>query len=355
MLAPLVLAAHLVQGTQLAPVDVQQPDAPVTWVFEWRAPPSCPTRDEVVAEIRSYVAEAEAPAQAAARAKLRVEVEVTPVPRAEAWRAELRLSGGDGNSTRSFDAPDCASLARAVALVSAVTLDPVLVAGTLEREAAKLAAPTTEPEPEPEPPPATTEAANTTAPDLLPSSLGESASVRAEPPEPTRALGVVIGLGGGGGYGPLNRGSASLGAEIGVEGPRWRALVVGGWLPPITARLPDERGGRLSGWWMGARGCFVARIERAELGFPTCAGIEAGQLLARGVAPTTNIQSGIQPWVATQLGQGLRWRLRGPLALSLDASLLVPLIRARFLIGDTVLASVSPAGFRALVGFELRV
>src|SRR5690606_24144102 len=108
-------------------------------------------------------------------------------------------------------------------------------------------------------------------------------------------------------------------------------------------------------WSVGAVGCGVPLVvePRAETGrasstweLPLCAGVEAGEVLARprGLA---DARGGREPWVAAIAGPRLAWSPRPIFALVVAVEVVVPLLRPAFAVesyGDV--ARVGPAGGR---------
>ncbi|MFO7565137.1 MAG: hypothetical protein R6X02_20995 [Enhygromyxa sp.] len=328
---------------------IQRPGDPVVWAFEWEAPPECPSRAEVIDGIRGYLPLLDDPPASPSRAELRVIVSVAA--KGPSWTATVRMSGRNGASERRFSAPACVELGDAVALISAVVLDPVLVAREVSARAeaaaraetstqAELIAAPIEPPPAPPPQPESSDFNF----DLV---LSEA---EAEPAPRIVTLG--LGIHGTGAWGPTATGFGGLAGSFAVFADRWRWLLEGGWSIPRTLALDDGRRGQVQAWRIGTRGCVVPRVGVLEL--PSCAGAELGQVFARGLAPTTNTASASQLWAAAVLGQGLQWPVLPRLALSVEATVLVSLVRGSFLIGDQVFASITPLGFRAALGLETR-
>jgi hypothetical protein len=322
-------------------VEVQRPGEPVLWAFDWNAPASCPTRADVVARIRSYLPTIEEPPLEVPRARLRLEASVEAI--ADTWTIQLHTSGEQGSTERSFSAATCEELADAVALVAAVSLDPVIVARELTRAQSIVAAdPPPEPEPEPEPEAEPALESSTVLPQPTPDTVEE--------PTP-RNFQIGLRMFGGGGYGPTTTGYAALGAGASLFGRLWRwSLDGGGWLPR-TLRS-DQAAGRFSGWWLGTRGCVVP--SRRSIEVPICAGVEFGQVRAIGLAPALNPRAAGYPWIAASLGAGVTWVIVERVALVVDASLLVPFVSGEFQVGGQSLEQLVPAGGRATLGLELR-
>ena len=141
-----------------------------------------------------------------------------------------------------------------------------------------------------------------------------------------------------------------------VFAERWRWQLDAGYLTPRVLSLADGRRGRVQGWWLGTRGCVVPRLGqgRRPVELPLCPGVEAGQLFARGIAPTRNSSSRRQPWAAVVVGQGLRWPVVEHLALTADLAITIGLTRGAFAIGDQALTRHAPVGARGSLGVEAR-
>ncbi|KIG14100.1 hypothetical protein DB30_07096 [Enhygromyxa salina] len=331
-------------------VPVQRPGDPVTWVFEWRAPPACPGREQLIARIHEYLPQLEDPPEQAAHAMLRISAEV--VVAGDTWQANVRVSGRDGDQARSFSAPSCTELADASALIAAVALDPVLaarsVALTLEPAPTSPPDPTPEPDPDPDPEPQRPRP-EPPAGDSVPT----TSIVISEPPPPPRNFQIGLRLQGHASYGPTTTGYAGIGGGLALFDGLWRWQLEGGWWTPRRVNLSDGRAGRFQAWWVGTRGCVVPSAGALE--FPLCPGVEAGQVIGEGIEPTTNRSKARYAWVAGVLGQGLNWVITDRVALSTEATLLVPFTRGQFSIDEQALQAITPVGVRAMFGLEVRI
>lgn len=325
----------------LEPPSIQRPGDPAVWAFEWVAPPECPSRAEVIDGVRGYLPALAEPPPSPSRADLRVSVSVAA--EGSGWAAIVRMSGREGASERRFSAPLCAELADATALITAVALDPVLVA----REIASRAEPDSPPQivaPLDEPPPAKP---------ATPEPIDHTPRIVDDDPGPSpRNVDLGLGVFATGAWGPTTTGYGGVAGSFAVFARRWRWQLEGGWSFPRTLALDDGRRGRVHAWRLGTHGCLVTPVRVIEL--PTCAGIEAGSVLARGLAPTTNSTDASQPWAAVVIGQGLRWPFSSHLALAIDIALPIALVRGRFVIGEQTFVSLTPIGVRGALGLEAR-
>jgi len=295
---------------------------------------------------------------------LRVRVEIDG-GEGSAWTARLRFSGPRGEDLREFGASSCALLSEAVALVIAVSVDPVAVAqrvtllgsegGLAEAE---VEAPSAQ---EPEPrvvPAADPEHTDPEQADLehiesehaVPRARARAAPGRADGGAPRSNLPTHLGLAalGGGGRGPLDLARAYTGVELSVFQAQWRWTARGLWLPPRT-----RASARYDGFALATRGCWTP--GRGPLAIPLCGGLELARVRGQGVTGTPNPRVSTLTSVAVVVGPGLRWGVHPNVALVLDLELSFNLARGGFRVDERVVAQFSVAGLRALAGVELRL
>jgi hypothetical protein len=302
-----------------------------------------------IGEVREIgeMAEAETPAL--------VTVHVTIDRRADLqWTVGLQLDGPQGREHRTFVAESCAVAIDATALVLAVAVDPVEVAVWFEREQQPDAPSTPESDPlDSSYPPALaplTELAETqerdsAQPELM---LGSSSSTRAD----NRWRGrLAVAFLGGGGYGPLLAGSATLMGRLALIGSGWRWDLRGAWLLPLRPALGDRGRARVDGFLVGTRGCGLLSAGPVE--FPLCAGLEAGAVRARALDPIQNPETASQPYLGLLLGPGLSWAPINRLALGLEVEALIPLVFGGFALDGLPVLDNIPVGVRALASVEV--
>lgn len=338
-----------------------------TVAIEWRAPTSCPQREDIAAGVAALLPEITI-AEPGAPTSLLVDGRID-LDGSERWAVTLRFEGERGVDERTFSGSDCATLGEAAVLVIAVTVDPLATAETIDLDAAPhqptpepRPEPRPEPEPEPEPPPEPEPLPQpepkpkpepSPDPDSSPpvrAAISRSGDARGSPDSVRASLGAL----GGFGYGPLTLGQGALGFDVGALGPHWRASARALWLPPRTQSTAGAQA-RYDGFAGSLRGCGVPTIAGASLEFPVCLGVEAGFVRGRGSGATPNARSSLAPYVGALVTGGLRWALRPRVAISVDADLLVPLVRGGFTIGGGVVQEFSPVGVRGLAGLEIRL
>lgn len=248
-----------------------------TVALQWRAPPGCPDGARVRDEIRSFVATG-----AQTGTLDRVDVEAQVVREGDRYVLELDLKLPTGAMHKRIEADKCEVLASAAALVMAVMLDPKAVVETVEE--AK------QPVPTPAPPPA-----------VAPKPIA--------PPPPvdrTRRVQALVRIFGMGSFGAMPRFGGALGGSIGARIGRARVEAVAlGEIPQRRSHATQpSAGARIDLWTLGARGCFAPNVKRVE--FPLCAGIEAGQLRARGYGLSV-ARKATAPWLAFPFGAMVMW------------------------------------------------
>jgi hypothetical protein len=334
------------------------PAPPAEPRLEWVAPPSCPDAARGGEHLVRFLG------GRALSAPARVEL------RAGAT-GHVALVTVDG-ATRTLHASDCETLARAAALVVAVSLDPVTAAeAVLGREAQ--GEPLLVPAPAPAPgvagegqagPPVGEDAAPAparaspppTRPRRAPGApRGADMPPRTGPSMTAARDGHALGLGGGVALAlvPALTGALRLGYAYDRGALRVQADVT--YATPRRVTYPAEPGvgGRFQSVALGGRACFAASAPRVVV--PLCGGVEGGPIFGRGRG-VTNPRSPVGAWVGALAGGAVVVRLVPRLALTAGADLLVALRRPAFHVGTReTLFRVPPVGLRALAGLELRL
>lgn len=100
-------------------------DASVPIVLMWSAPAGCPSSADVLDRVRARLAE-DGPTTTSV---VSAHAEITPARSGRPWRLELSLANDDGTGARLLEAPTCAELADATALILAMSLRPDAAAG----------------------------------------------------------------------------------------------------------------------------------------------------------------------------------------------------------------------------------
>ncbi len=306
------------------------PDAPRaegTVELQWQAPEGCPDGTRVRDEIRRFVATG-----AQTGTLDRVVADARVVREGERYVLELELRLPDGAMKKRIEADKCEVLASAAALVMAVMLDPKAVVETVDAPV----------EPAPTPPPV---AEPRVAPPV----------VAPKPVAPTRKVQALVRAFAVGSYGAMPRFGAAFGGAIGARIGRARVeLVAFGELPQRQRSTAQPgAGARIDLWTLGARGCFAPAVKRVD--FPLCAGVEAGQLRARGFGlqvprrPTA-------PWLAFPFGAMVMWAPVPRFAFGGGVDAWVAATRPTFEIEDLgPLHTAARVGVRIHAGVELRL
>lgn len=331
-----MLVLHLALATSAPEV----PPPPGQPRLEWTAPPECPNADRGAEHLARFLGGRALPTTAR-------------VALASAATGHVATVTVDG-ATRTLQASDCETLARAAALVVAVSLDPFAAAAMLD-------------EPEPQ------------APSLDPfaASSGEVPLAAGGPP-PARVASSrrASGRSGGGASGSERRASASpehwLGASAGpalvlvpaltgalrlgyaFQREALRVQANATYATPRAVTYPGTTvGGRFQSVAVGVHGCLAPTAGRITV--PLCAGLEGGALVGQGLG-VNNPRTPVGGWLGAVAGGSVVLRVRPRLALSLGADLIGGLWRHSFHAGSRgTLFKVPLVGLRAMLGLELRL
>lgn len=338
-----------------APVEVQHAhDEPPTLALRWSAIAPCPTREQLLATIAAQgLTLGEWVPEVHDHARLSARIDVAPA--GAVWRAELELVDADGRAQRSFEASSCDALADAVALIVAVTLDPVAVTQALaRRDTAIVDSPVPEqpPQPEPEPPARLPLGPAPSNDDDEGIQLVLDADDVAPPRRARPRLRVGVSLHGGASYGPTPRAFGLLGGRAALLGEAWRVELGARWVAP--RRVVDTgAAASLDAWMVELRGCGVPKPGPIEL--PICLGLEAGLVRGRGLDPVPDPTRASFAWLAPSLSVGLRWAPVERFAFGPELVLVVPLTRGSFVAGSLEVDRLATIGGRALLELELRL
>jgi hypothetical protein len=307
----------------------------------WEAPAGCPSVDALRDRIGALAG------RVPDDTEMRVRARVDGPP----WRVELELARDGAAQSRTFTAESCDALADVVAVVVAVALDPVHVAGRVEPRATP--APVVAPqrlaprEAAPREPSAPTPSAPVVGTAVVPPD--GAASPRRWPP-----LRLALRVAGGGEIGATPRGTG--GTELALS------LAVGRLALEVQGRYWARRRSPIDGGSLlvelgtvGARACGVGEVSRVRLS--GCAGLETGAIAMR--AFDVPAAAGRRwPWLAATLGGSVAVALGGPVLLWLGLEGAAHVLRPRAVLATeprTGVHHVAPAGFRALAGLELRL
>lgn len=289
----------------LAPAASVSSDAEAgAMVLQWEAPATCPDASAVLADAAALLRDP------SPQRPLRARGEVSR--RDGGFAVALSIATDDGEGSRRMEAGDCDELARMVALVLALAIDPRAAEAEVEPEPAPEPGPPPQPEPDAVAPAAVEPAVEPSAAkdpprDRAPTS---SAAPRGRPP---RAL--AIQLGAGPGFFALPAASAWLTFGVAYVQPWVRAELALQYWTPTTTQSPVNAtvGGRFQLFAASLRGCFAPSFGRVEL--PICAVADAGALFGRGTGLLQPPGTAAAPWVAfgggpaviVRLGRARRW------------------------------------------------
>ena len=248
---------------------------------------------------------------------------------------ELTIHEPDGAPrVRTMESETCGDVARAIALVVALVLDPD----------ADTSADPPLPVPDgpdgrdaPRPPPASP-----------PPTANPSSAATGPPPSPAPAT-VRVGVGGAigvlGGVGPsvAPLAGAFVEAERAGAGPSWFRPTAR--LAVDLATVAGDHGvGSQRYLWLAAtaRVCPVQLPVGTSVRVGPCVGMQAGRHQAT-TSDLPNARTSAKPWLAPTATVSLAWRATGRVTLELQGGIVVPLVRTRFFLAPDVTLFRVPA------------
>lgn len=284
-------------GVLVALLATSTPALAGTFHATYEAPPECPDRAAFIRDVEQRLSGWRHTDAGGAERELAVTIE----KRVAGYEGRVAL--GEAHGTREVDGQECASVVRALSLVTAVSLDP----------AAALAVEEPAPVAQPPPPP---------IPD----------APEPEPPRaPTPGASFALGAGGALMFGPAPAAlwGPEVHTEIGSAERRFSARLSGVWLttgsvdagsaPAHFTLVAGELGG-----------CH--RPIRREIGAMGCAVFAAGRMEASGEPSPALVETdrSVRLWLAAGARMEVALRLVGPLELAAGAGLLVPITRQAY-------------------------
>jgi hypothetical protein len=320
-----------------APAAAASAAAPIE--LRWTAPAGCPSEREVSNEIERLLG---GPPDPSSPRHLRVEAAVS-LAREGGLRVHLTTDMGGSIGERDLDAPSCAALAKAVALIVAFTFDPEAVAKRSPTRSEALPPPSPLAPTPAAPPPSAPSVASPTASLLAPRPPAPARPpARSAPPplppprpgavsspsvRPTFLLGAAAALSGG----ALPSLGLGAGGGVGLLLGRFRADVSAAYWPDRRSSLATRptAGGDVGLVSVDARACYAALLAPIELA--PCAGFEAGSMEASGFG-VKSPRSGAALWIAPLAEASAAVPLDRRFALRLDLGALAPLRRPTFVL-----------------------
>jgi hypothetical protein len=314
--------------------------------LEWRAPASCPTREEVRALVATL-------AENDRLSWDRFEVIRAQVERqGSGWSLALEFVAAGGVRRRALQSRRCVELAEAAAVAI------VLAHRSSEGEALGASQTTGSGD---------AEGDLSRPPNPLAASPGAASRVAAPIPTPTTPDAEERGAQGGSANSdhspevtlgaaaevaldPATLGSAAFGAGVGLELGRGEvtAALYGAGFPSAATRVGAGQSIALGLWTGGLRGCY-----RWGRGLDTCASMEVGALTAEGIGL---IQAGRSHdlWAAPGLGASFRSAPFDGFGITTRVTAFHPLVRGSYRVDESEVVHRVPAiGFRATLGIDL--
>ncbi len=300
-------------GAALAvmPLGARAETSPVVRVrVDFAAPSACPTERVFVDQLVARAPRARIADDGEAVRTLVVRVLV----RGGSFVGRMTVRDRDGTETeRDVAADACSELVSALALIAAVAVDPTVATGV-----------PTPASPPPAVPPA--EAAAAPAPESPPPSPAAPASPSSAAPWRLRLVAGAEAVSGA--LPDIGLGLPAV--SIDASRARDALLALSSFRARITFARDDAPSARFA-WASGAIDTCPIHGERGALDLTLCARIQAGTLYGRGIGVTPT-QARTTPWIALAPVARARFDLVDALGLELEASLVFPLVRDRFVV-----------------------
>jgi hypothetical protein len=302
---------------------------------QYRAPESCPDAAWFEAQILARTQRVRLAAMGEPARTIDVAIE-----EGERTVGRLSIRGRDDAVTkREVAGDDCNEVASALALVTALVVDPDAVATPV------VAAPRPE-----TPSPAPTPGSAAPLPRLLPP------RVEAPPPAPRLrfSVGESVSIAGGVSPGPLVGGLVF--AAIEREGGAFSQTIRLSLSRSLSSPIDVSAGAAHLDWTIGVLDVRPWSFVLDGVVFAPTVELEAGALHGDGSGVALP-QHPTRPWVSLGLGAGATWRFYGPLFLDLVASFQVPFYRDNFYFDPNPSRTVSraaPVGSRGALGLGAR-
>lgn len=312
-------------------IELPLPPDPFELALHWDAPPQCPDVARIEARIAALL-----PGDPAGEGVL--DVHGTVVAIAGGFELTLRSTYRDATELRRLESTHCDDLAEATALVLAAALTPGFEPPTEPGSAS-----------DPVELPAVSPSKSTPEPGPVQypdDTFGATSRVESSPPRraPRRPSGLALRAAGGIEAGAIPAPAALASIALALLWRRARVELTATFLPPRARAHRGPASYMLA--TAGARSCMRWFVRALEL--PTCVGIEAGFVQARGFSRSTR-----GPWLAPLASFGLA-RGWDRVAVWSSAELAVRTVWTQFH-RETLAFSPFPVSFRALVGIEVRL
>lgn len=296
--------------------------------LDYAAHPGCPSGAELFGEISSRTSRARAAEPGEEALPLRVRIERVP----GGSRGELVLGAGADASRREVAAQDCEQVVSALALMTALAIDPDAITSP---EAPR-------PSPPPPPPPAPAPAAR--PPEPLPPPVDRAHTVL--------VLGVALEAGNAVAVGPTPGPRGFVGLERAWQSMGYGVRLGAGRAAARISRADGAAELVLTSGRFDA--CFLHSVVWSPLWAAVCGAFEAGALEATGreVTPRASVT---RPWLAVGAEARLEARLLRSLGLELAGGLFMPLVRDRFFVqADSTVRETPPVTVALSLGTSVR-
>jgi hypothetical protein len=274
-------------------------------VLVYEAFEGCPDRPRFEREVRALSQRANFVENAAGARSFRVTLERT----ARGVEGTLDIQAESGRSERKVSGKSCAEVASALALATAIAVDPTVLGGE--------SAPAEKPPAEPEP---------AARPSAAPADRQTPKLDRGAQAEPTRPDRVVLGVGAGARSAIAPRATPSFALRLGWQ-PSARGLPLlfleGAYALPVTTEFVE-----FSELITVRAGAAFALLDAAPWFAGPEIAFEAGNVKASANSATvSNPRVEAELWSASELGLFVRWHASSAFVVELAGGVVLPFVR----------------------------
>ncbi len=317
--------------------------------LSWAAPEGCGSAAELGEQVEHYLAQS---------GQHTLSIDATAEQREQSWHLSLSLARPGQTTVRELDAPNCAMLTKAAALVIAVHVD---VVGTSQGVRELVQAPddflaeddATKPEPTGEGVAPVVES-NAVPETVAVRTLRERRDARRRPPARRPNQAGILRLVTHGGVGERPGFFGGIGLAGGYQLRSFRIEVQADYAIPRVLRR-DGVAGSFQAVHGTARGCWVSSFERWE--FPLCGGFRAGGLRGVATAGAQTPEAAWSSWLGLVAEGSTIWSPIPDFGIYGGLGVLAGLRRPSFRVGvdgDRLYTS-APIGVQISLGVELKL
>ena len=318
--------------------------------FSWDAPQTCGSAQGLAEQVERYLADSGTHA---------LKIDAIAQPRDDAWHLSLSMARPGETTVRELDAPSCAMLTKAAALVIAVHVD---VVGTSQgvRELVQAPDDFLAVDEDPEPKPSTEDVTTAEVSSPVPTTVAvrtrraQDRQARRRPPRRRPNQAGVLRLVSHGGIGERPGFFGGVGLAGGYQLRTFRIETQVDYAVPRVERS-EEVAGSFQSVHGTLRGCWVSGYERWE--FPLCGGFRAGGIRGESTAGAETPRPAWSAWIGLAADAAAIWSPIPDFGIYGGLGVMTGLRRPSFRVGldGDPLYTSAPVALQLNLGVELKL